>query len=46
MPSQRTATARIAYRIGVARDKAFGFYYPDDLMALESAGAKLSRLTP
>ena len=28
-------------RIGLARDKAFGFYYPDDLMALESAGAKI-----
>ena len=28
-------------RIGLARDKAFGFYYSDDLMALESAGAKI-----
>jgi cobyrinic acid a,c-diamide synthase len=28
-------------RIGIARDAAFGFYYPDDLIALESAGADL-----
>ncbi|MDD5324643.1 MAG: hydrogenobyrinic acid a,c-diamide synthase (glutamine-hydrolyzing) [Polaromonas sp.] len=28
-------------RIGVARDKAFGFYYPDDLLALKQAGAEI-----
>ena len=28
-------------RIGIARDKAFGFYYADDLLALQHAGATL-----
>jgi len=28
-------------RIGLARDPAFGFYYPDDLQALEAAGATI-----
>lgn len=28
-------------RIGLARDKAFGFYYPDDLLALTQAGAEI-----
>ncbi|MFW2373537.1 MAG: cobyrinate a,c-diamide synthase [Gammaproteobacteria bacterium] len=28
-------------RIGVVRNDAFGFYYPDDLLALKNAGAEL-----
>jgi len=28
-------------KIGIFKDEAFGFYYPDDLQALEDAGTKL-----
>ncbi|HSQ71488.1 MAG TPA: cobyrinate a,c-diamide synthase, partial [Rubrivivax sp.] len=45
LPAQATAPGwparRADVRIGIARDRAFGFYYPDDLAALEAAGAQL-----
>ena len=36
-----TTSQLLAVRIGIVRDKAFGFYYPDDLQALQTAGAQL-----
>ena len=42
IPSQRRSMrARPDVRIAVARDAAFGFYYPDDIEAFEQAGAEL-----
>lgn len=33
-------------RIGVLRDRAFSFYYPENLAALEAAGAELCEISP
>jgi cobyrinic acid a,c-diamide synthase len=40
-PHKTATPPRPRVRIGIARDQAFGFYYPDDLEALEQAGADL-----
>lgn len=34
-------TAAKVVKIGIARDRAFGFYYPDDLQAMQALGAEL-----
>lgn len=41
-----STAAQADLRIGVARNAAFGFYYPDDLLALEHAGAELIEIDP
>jgi len=42
MPAAPATAARAAnLRIGIARDRAFGFYYPEDLDCLQRAGAEL-----
>ncbi len=38
-PSGGAPPARL--RVGIARDRAFGFYYPEDLEGLQRAGAEL-----
>jgi cobyrinic acid a,c-diamide synthase len=40
-PPAAPEAATPAVRIGIAHDAAFGFYYPDDLAALQQAGAEL-----
>jgi cobyrinic acid a,c-diamide synthase len=37
----RASAKASSITLGIARDRAFGFYYPDDLEALRAAGARL-----
>jgi cobyrinic acid a,c-diamide synthase len=41
LPQATTGAAPADLRIGIARDRAFGFYYAGDLEALEAAGAAI-----
>jgi len=43
-PSERATGEPV--RIGLARDSAFGFYYPDDLRAFVHGGAELVEFSP
>jgi len=41
LPTSKLEQFAKGIRIGIMRDTAFGFYYPDDLEAMEAAGATL-----
>jgi cobyrinic acid a,c-diamide synthase len=43
---ENEASARPSVRIGVARDAAFQFYYPDNLEALRAAGGEIVPWSP
>lgn len=45
-PGNARASTGAPLRLGIARDAAFGFYYPDDLRALAAGGAELVPFSP
>jgi len=45
-PGEPEPAAPPTVRVGVLRDAAFSFYYPENLAALEAAGAELVPLSP
>lgn len=45
-PQFTSASPRSALRLGLARDEAFHFYYPDNLDALEREGCELVPFSP
>ena len=46
IPDVRLTAAHPRARIGVARDEAFSFYYPESLAALETKGAEIIFFSP
>ena len=45
-PAQRQDVVDPDVRLGLVRSPAFGFYYPDDIEALQSAGASIIEIDP
>ncbi|HXW16498.1 MAG TPA: cobyrinate a,c-diamide synthase [Terriglobia bacterium] len=45
-PAGESALTRARVRVGVARDRAFCFYYEDNLDALRAAGAEIVEFSP
>jgi cobyrinic acid a,c-diamide synthase len=45
-PATATGSTTPSVRIGVLTDRAFTFYYPENLEALQAAGAELHQISP